>query len=285
MAKTLLSQCRAEFHGTIFANVLRLANGVPSFADKSSILSVELSRRIVSKLERELSDDPVHAQGRGSEFEHAVRDFLQVSIGLLEHLRPGNWKVRSGGKISDFEQYVHLAHVLKHAQDDPELGAALGTDYLVKPDVVVVRNLVSDKDINALRHLVDESIAQRSSIRTVAGSDPLLHASVSCKWTFRSDRAQNARAEALNLIRTRKGRVPHIVTVTAEPLPSRLASLALGTGDIDCLYHFALPELLESMSEFVEVKPAAQDSLDLLLMMVNGRRLKDIGDLPLDLAI
>ncbi len=37
-----------------------------------------------------------------------------------------------------------------------------------------------------------------------------------------SDRAQNTRSEALNLIRNRKGRLPHIVVVTEEPSPSRL---------------------------------------------------------------
>jgi hypothetical protein len=42
--------------------------------------------------------------------------------------------------------------------------------------------------------------------------------------------------------------VPHIVAVTAEPLPSCLASLALGTGDIDCVYYFALVELEEAVA-------------------------------------
>ena len=53
---------------------------------------------------------------------------------------------------------------------------------------------------------------------------------------MRSDRAQNSRTEALNLIRNRKGNLPHIVVVTGEPMPARIASLALGTGDIDCVY-------------------------------------------------
>ena len=45
-------------------------------------------------------------------------------------------------------------------------------------------------------------------------------------------RSQNTRTEDLNLIRNRKGRLPHVVAVTAEPLPMRIASLALGTGDL-----------------------------------------------------
>ena len=80
--------------------------------------------------------------------------------------------------------------------------------------------------------------------------DQTLHASISCKWTIRSDRAQNARTEGLNLIRNRKGHTLHITIVTAEPYPQRIASVALGTGDIDCVYHIALPELAAAAQEY-----------------------------------
>lgn len=109
---------------------------------------------------------------------------------------------------------------------------------------------------------------------------PILHASVSAKWTMRSDRAQNSRTEALNLIRNRKGNLPHIVVVTGEPMPARIASLALGTGDIDCVYHFALYELVESVKEL-----DAEDAMEMLNVLIDGKRLKDISDLPLDLAV
>lgn len=101
---------------------------------------------------------------------------------------------------------------------------------------------------------------------------------------MRSDRAQNSRTEALNLIRNRKGRTPHIVVATGEPLPSRIASLALGTGDIDCMYHFALYELVEAVREYGSVK-GREDIIEQLDNLINGRRLKDISDLPLDLCV
>jgi hypothetical protein len=72
--------------------------------------------------------------------------------------------------------------------------------------------------------------------------------------------------------------LPHIVVVTGEPLPSRLASIALGTGDTDCVYHFALPELIQAVA-------GRGDSESFVADMVNGRRIKDISDLPLDLAV
>jgi hypothetical protein len=71
------------------------------------------------------------------------------------------------------------------------------------------------------------------------------------------------------------------VAVTAEPLPGRLASLALGTGDLDCVYHFALVELQETVASLEMEEEAKQMLSDL----IQGRRLKDISDLPLDLAI
>ena len=81
----------------------------------------------------------------------------------------------------------------------------------------------------------------------------------------------------MNLVRNRKGRLPHVVVVTAEPTPSRLASIALGTGDIDCVYHFALYELQATVE--------AQGMSDAADMLADGKRLKDISDLPLDLAV
>ena len=77
-------------------------------------------------------------------------------------------------------------------------------------------------------------------------------------------------------MRNRKGKTPHIVVVVGEPLPGRIASLAYGTGDIDCIYHFALREL--------KTAAAVNDSdADLLDTLVTGRRLRDISDLPFDL--
>ena len=107
-----------------------------------------------------------------------------------------------------------------------------------------------------------------------------MHAVVSCKWTLRSDRAQNARSEALNLIRNRKGRTPHIVVVTGEPAPSRLASLALGTGDIDTMYH-----VRPARAGGGHPRLGQRRGTKTLDNLIDGQRLRDIADLPLDLAI
>jgi hypothetical protein len=170
------------------------------------------------------------------------------------------------------------------ARRDPQLAAALGSNYTITPDVIVRRDPEPDTVINEYETLVDDTVSTRSALRAEPHPDrqprPLLHATLSCKWTLRSDRAQNARAEALNLIRNRKGRLPHVAVLTAEPLPSRLASIALGTGDIDCVYHFALYELQNAIRAL-----ELDDAGEMLAVMVDGGRLKDISDLPLDIAV
>lgn len=160
------------------------------------------------------------------------------------------------------------------------LAAALGNDYTIMPDVIISRLPLEDDELNASIKLVDENTCLKTAIRKSNGGKPILHASISSKWTIRSDRSQNSRTEALNLIRNRKGHLPHIVVVTAEPLPSRISSIALGTGDIDCVYHFALYEL-ESIVNAI----GSEDSIEMLKIMIDGKRLKDISDLPLDIVI
>ena len=78
-------------------------------------------------------------------------------------------------------------------------------------------------------------------------------------------------------MRNRKGKTPHIVVVTGEPLPGRIASIANGTGDIDCIYHFALRELKVAVAD-------SDSDAELLDTLVTGSRLRDISDLPFDLA-
>ena len=161
----------------------------------------------------------------------------------------------------------------------------IGGDYIIGPDVVVSRAPLGDGDLGD--GVIDgaDELAQSTFLRSSnTPALPILHASVSCKWTLRSDRAQNARTEALNLIRNRKGRVPVIAVVTAEPLPSRLASLADGTGDVDRVYHIALKELRDAVNQIVAENGGLKDQKTALERMVGGKRLADVSDLPFDIA-
>ncbi|MGI0527309.1 NgoMIV family type II restriction endonuclease [Rhizobium giardinii] len=281
---SFFAEARKGFHAALFKSGILSTDtaGIPSIADKASTASRKIASSIVSRLGDEVVGARLAGQMAGNEFETIVGEFIEETFPRLKNIRPGSFSILKGKSrfaIAAADQYSHLASLDVLAKENPELAVAIGMDYIIKPDVMVLRFPVSDAEINLTENLVDDGVAKLSTVRLANNPLPLLHASISCKWTIRSDRAQNARSEALNLVRNRKGRVPHIVVVTAEPTPNRLASIALGTGDIDCVYHIALPELRDAVHE-----NGYEDAAALLETMILGKRLRDISDLPLDLA-
>lgn len=284
--EALIAQERRKYHESLLREgVLTIdKNGVPSNADKSSKLSTAIALGIANNLMAETHKKTV-GQTSGSKFEQLNMEFLINTFPLLQNLRPGKWHIaklgnRNAIRTSSFAQYEHLDYLNRLTENDKKLAALMGNDYMVAPDIVVYRETIADEEINLPLLFVDDTVCTMADLRQKNGGLPILHASISAKWTMRSDRAQNSRTEALNLIRNRKGNLPHIVVVTGEPMPSRIASLALGTGDIDCVYHFALYELVQAVKE-----TGAEDASEMLNVLIDGKRLKDISDLPLDLAV
>jgi hypothetical protein len=225
----------------------------PNIADSGSATSLAIATRMFERLGiNRISTEP--PQTLGSMFELSVRGLLAAELPLLT---PGRqWDV-SSRPITDFSQYSHLRRVTELLVDaDPEgtLRSELGTDYIIKPDITV----------GAL----------------VPGKGSFLHAAVSCKWTIRSDRVQNIRHEGVVLTRHRRGRQPHVITVTMEPLPSRLASIARGTGEVDCVYHADLEGLQSAVSE-----SAFEVELSILEELVAQDRLRPLWALPEVIAV
>ncbi len=274
-----IEDLRRSYHQRICRDVLRKnAEGVPNNADRSSPASARLGRGIVDNIGIQIEVGTLAGQTAGRLFEEATRDFLREAFGFLSHLRPGEWEFSLGGNIGNYEQYTHLSDLQQLIDENEELRIIFG-DYIVKPDIVVSRKPVTDSKINESEVLLeDDGTAVHTPLRRENSEVDIMHATISCKWTIRSDRSQNARTEGLNLVRNRKGKTPHIVVVVGEPLPGRIASLAYGTGDIDCIYHFALRELMDAASD-------GDSESELLNTLVAGRRLRDISDLPFDLAI
>lgn len=280
----LLDEKREQFHQHLLSEILVVdSHDVPANADRGSVLSIKIAKAIIDSLGGAKIGTRLEAQTAGKKFESITHTFLEDTFPRFVHLRPGSWSIalvsRKGTEeIAKFEQYQHLSHIEEALSHDPALAAAIGSDYVIAPDIVISRAPTTTAEINRSIPLISDSTGRHAFIRE--GRRPVLHASVSCKWTIRSDRSQNARSEGLNLTRNRKGRPPHIVVVTAEPLPARIRSIAIGTGDIDCVYHFALPELEKAV---IDVNDRA--SIDSVRMLVDGNRLKDITDLPLDLLL
>lgn len=292
----ILNELRSEYHGRILDKILgrrrkrreKTGRLYYSNADSGNQGSMALAERIALKLTANTGHEPCarppKEQTAGTVFASLTKDFLDKAFGRLRHLRPGNWIFSTSqekGGITKHFQYEHLADLQAVLEKHPELRATLGGDYLVVPDITIARQPVSDAKINELERFVCEAgeFGKYTPLRATVNTKSILHASVSCKWTIRSDRSQNTRTEALNLIRNRKGKVPIVVAVVFEPLPTRIASIALGTGDLDCVYHGALQELRDAVEEL-----GNEDQKEMLDTLVLGRRLRDISDLPFDLA-
>jgi len=149
----LLSEARRSFHAALFASVLRTDNGVPSNADKHSKPSVNIAMGIIERLGPQSEGARLAGQMAGSQFEEICSEYLKATFGRLRHLRPGQWEVGKcsvGGRlaIAQFDQYEHLAALDAAAKENPQLAAALGSDYLIKPDVVIIRYPEKDAAIN-----------------------------------------------------------------------------------------------------------------------------------------
>ena len=235
------------------------ANGAPTMADADSAYSMAIGAALVRRLDRDglspKKDLAVVAQTAGATFTAFLAKYLQATFadGLGE-FRPGRWTVLPETNANLGAQYHHL-QLLKDLAEKSELldhldaiqrhqiQAILYGDYSVKPDILILRDPEDQGTLVAAGVIDSQSrAARRSDLRRDGDSRrPSVHASVSCKWTIRSDRAQNIRTEAFQLIRQRRGPMPHMVVVTCEPLPSRLAAVARGTGEVDFVYHVALP--------------------------------------------
>lgn len=255
-----------------------------SIADTGNLGSMEIAERWAALLPGSLGAVGT-AQGTGASFETILRDFLNDGFTLLAAagiVAANGIVAQRSGNVQRFDQYTHLAAVEKALVKDPSLETVFGRDYGIKPDIVVYRprndpsvfggRVASDRTAELTPFFTDARYANPKAM--------ILEAIVSCKLTIRSDRVQNIRPEAANAVRTRKGRMPRIVAVTAEPLcgGGRLESIALGTGDVDCVYHSGLPELEAAMQGVNRTSEAAK-----LKNLIDGRRLRDVSDLLFDL--
>lgn len=216
MTEAHIAQARKNYHADLLRSVLTInKNGVPTNADKDSKLSVRIAQGIAEQLES-TTGERLAGQTSGSEFELINAQFLTNTFMRLEHMRPRKWEIKRIGNrnrmaIAAFEQYEHLIALERAAKYDPGLAAALGSDYTITPDVIIIQHLLSDGEINSPFPVVDDTVSRHAAIRESNGGNPLLHASISSKWTIRSDRSQNSRSEALNLIRNRKGHLQGVV--------------------------------------------------------------------------
>jgi len=235
------------------------------------------------------------SQTSGSTYESLLEEFLNKSFTALAArglAAAENLSATRGTQVESYDQYAHLADINQALRGSEELRALFGRSYGVKPDIIVALKRLHPSEIGGRGRATeiaryspffsDAEYARNSQLlrkRSVPEAS-ILKAIVSCKLTLRSDRAQNVRPEANAAMRLRRGRVPAIVAITAEPMIGRLESLALGTGEIDCVYHSALPELECAME-----MAGDSEGLGRLREIIRTRRMRDVSDLLFDVML
>jgi hypothetical protein len=294
-------------------------NGDPTMSDGKSPVSVDIGQHFLARLRAAgfttASGVSLKGQEVGKRFDEKVRRYVDAAFvngtaHLVSASPTDDFRCRSGVHIRDTAQYAHL-EILRQIGEDPsvtvssvarqQFRAVTASDYQVEADVVVLRRPTADPAAPSIGQLYSSSSGLATATTVLQrrpGQHDLLHANVSCKWTFRSDRAQNIRTEALALMRHRKGRMPHMVVVTAEPLPSRLRSIAIGTGEVDCVYHIALDVLEGALDDSLAAAAslgtrraisdrtrALNGQIAAFELMRDGDRLRDISNLPFDLLL
>lgn len=247
-----------------------------NIADTDNRVSCAIARLFAEKIEIQhdliISDAPYRVEP-GTQLQNVIRDWLNTAIktrNLQEAL-----VANCNEPLDRFYQYQHLEELRRLVRDDStgELEIVLGGDYVVKPDVIIEWKNRPWRDL----------VIQEKALIVRESSHRFLHASVSCKWTIRSDRVQNVRLEATNIIRKRRGRPPHFVCVTCEPFPSRLAAVAGGDGDLDCTYHLDLQTLWSTVAELAAGDKVFESHLNKLEILIRARKLRPLVELPQDL--
>lgn len=234
----------------------------PNIADVGGHESLKLSGEIY-RLLNVTEVKPRERTARSLDTEASSGTALErgVEADVLNTLRQSDpnrqWLVTRSGDASEYAQFKHLGRLQQLFEEQPTLRATLGRDYQVQTDVYV-----------GVKHPAEVS------------AEPFLHAAISCKWTIRSDRVQNVRHEFATLVRNRRGRLPHLVLVTAEPLPSRLISIARGTGEVDAVYHLLFDELDNAVTNVGGTEQRAQWA-----EMVDQSRIRPYQLLASDLVI
>jgi hypothetical protein len=233
----------------------------PNLADVGGAESLRITGEIyramgVDRSAKTSLDESAGTSGEsGAALERCIADDLLTSLHRLDPHR--TWQVTRQGLAADYAQFEHLNALQQLFETHPELRTTLGRDYQVRTDVYV--GVLQSDDLFA---------------------KPFLHAAISCKWTIRSDRVQNVRHEFATLVRNRRGRLPHLVLVTAEPLPSRLISIARGTGEVDTVYHLMHDELDAAVAKVAT--PMQQEHW---AELVEQRRIKPYKALARDLTL
>ncbi len=283
--------CQALCVPASFAKDLlgRRSSGHPNTSDKNDDQSRVLGHHLL-----EVLDVPPATGGPadpGSELERRILEHLRK-------LRP-DLNIERSRPAADFAQYAHLKVFRDfHKKAKPLVPVFEPIQSLVgevtdgrlrgrlKRAVTVAERQAERRDaaLVELRQQMPEESLLKVDI-TVSGqcseTSARLDVAFSCKWTLRTDRAQDCLSQGAKLVSLRRGPMPHYAVITMEPRPAMLRILGDGSGALDCVYHLHLPGLLEAVDRAAKAagEGPGWSPARTLRRLVDQGRLRDYDDL------
>lgn len=230
----------------------RSKSGHPSTSDSNDKGSIEWGHELFNQLGVPAGKPEVSSIGNAVEL---------AVVSHLGEIRP-DLTIESSKPAVNFDQYQHLgvtagfAHTYKG--DQSALMQAVELAEQVPKSVEARRALqklrraarLAEDDDQRVRDLIrmmpEESLLKLDIAITAPSTGRRLLIGVSSKWSLRTDRAQDCIAQGGKLVNLRRGHMPHYAVLTMEPRPSMLKLLAYGSGSLDCVYHLALDELVQT---------------------------------------
>lgn len=279
-----IRKARCVFHEHICRDILRIdRKGLATNADPTNSLSKEIACSLAIRLGAKCGRRPA-ARGVINHFERICAEFVTRTTRALSMILPMALAVARTNALdsenieaSGHPNLKQLAHLLLQ-RPLPKLLFNRGN--FITPAILVFSLSPARDQFSGLMRPASEGHTGFAYSRRKPLGLPHLRASISCIWSMQSRMPQKLRPTEPDGGNDPGNGPHHFGLITAEPLPSRLVLAASRPSDVNCVYHIALHELADA----IEALKGHEDSRETLAMLIEGKRLRDISDLPLDLA-
>ena len=166
MALNQIAVFRREFLNRVAVEILNIDNnGFVNIADKNNKTSRDIAFKLSQMIGGARCPQKVSGQTAGTHFTNEVKLFLEKSFSSIPHLLSAPLKIATETEIYHFAQYEHLSKLTNIMKEIVELKTIIGTDYLVKPDVVIYRQTLTDEEIGYTKGQAVPKVASLTPIR------------------------------------------------------------------------------------------------------------------------
>ena len=262
IADQTFTEERREYHEGLQQKLWSVSRGLASNSDPGNRTSMAIGHALAEVAGATKDLPRLDSRSAHIEFERHTARFTVAAFSRPAELAQVDWSIEVASSGDDPDTHDYLRAIRDAAKADHRLARILVDDYTLAPSTFIARKPRWGSGAYP-------SLARPKDVKS-----SLLEGMIACKWTIPRDIGE----KTVNLLRSSKRPSVHRAIVTGEPLPSRLAAIAFGTGS-QCIYHVALHEL-----QTVLAQGHWLDALDTLEVLINQRRIGDISALPIHVA-